>query len=145
MQESLEAREKEEDVGYEGAYDEEKTLVCMNILKTIDQLVSSLESAPASLDKVEAIIAPALEFTVRSNLVGESALFGKTGIAEADDGVPQSSTTKSLRSSIHCRSSKRRSRPSCGLSSRRRTSRSRETHRTTSAVRRFSPRTASGH
>lgn len=71
VQESLEAREKEEEVGYEGAYDEEKTLVCMNILKTIDQLVSSLESAPASLDKVEAIIAPALEFTVRSNLVGK--------------------------------------------------------------------------
>lgn len=53
------------------SFDEEKTLVCMNILKTVDQLVSSLETAPLSLDKVEAIVAPALEFTVRNNLVGE--------------------------------------------------------------------------
>lgn len=59
---------------YEG-YDEEKTLVCMNILKTLDELVSSLESIPESLDQVEAIIAPVLHYTVQMNHVGQFLLF----------------------------------------------------------------------
>lgn len=42
----------------------------MNILKTIDQLTSSLDGTEL-IAKVEAIIAPALEVTLRNNLVGE--------------------------------------------------------------------------
>ena len=41
----------------------------MNILKTIDQLTSSLDGTDL-LVQVENIVAPALEVTLRNNLVG---------------------------------------------------------------------------
>lgn len=72
VQETIEARAKEEQSAFDDLGGEEKTLVCMNLLKTIDQLVSSLEKAPVSLAEVELIVAPALELTIRANLVGES-------------------------------------------------------------------------
>jgi len=67
IRESLEARER---TGDNLDYDDEKMLVQMNILKTIDQLTSSLDGTEL-IAKVEAIIAPALEVTLRNNLVGE--------------------------------------------------------------------------
>lgn len=73
IRETLEARTREAEAGtlYDELGGEEKTLVCMNILKTIDQLVGSLEKSPASLAKVEAIVLPGLEATIRHNLLGE--------------------------------------------------------------------------
>lgn len=85
MRESNEVREKAEAAdNYDGGFDDEKTLVCMNILRTIEQLVSSLAKSPESLAKVEALVAPALDFTVRNSLVGVFAppvilLFGSSG------------------------------------------------------------------
>lgn len=67
VRESLEARER---TGDNLDYDDEKMLVQMNILKTIDQLTSSLDGTEL-IAKVEAIIAPALEVTLRNDLVGE--------------------------------------------------------------------------
>lgn len=68
IRESIEARDR---TGDNLDYDDEKMLVQMNILKTIDQLTSSLDGTEL-ITKVEAIIAPALEVTLRNNLVGES-------------------------------------------------------------------------
>lgn len=69
----IEGREKEETSGgnYDNSYEDEKTMVCMSILKTLDGLISSLDGSPVALDSVESIVAPVLEFTVRNNLVGE--------------------------------------------------------------------------
>jgi hypothetical protein len=80
-------------------YDDEKTLVQMNILKTIDQLVTSLEGTEL-LPKIEGIIGPALEMTIRNNLVGERIWFLRLGEASTDPLVTrQSSTTRRSRSS----------------------------------------------
>ncbi|KAM0754334.1 ARM repeat-containing protein [Meredithblackwellia eburnea MCA 4105] len=70
IRESLDAREKaDQEDEYEGTFDDEKTLVCMNILKTVESLVSSLAKNPVSLARVEELIAPALLYTVQNNLV----------------------------------------------------------------------------
>ncbi|KAK4053547.1 Nonsense-mediated mRNA decay protein 5 [Microbotryomycetes sp. JL201] len=67
VRESLEARER--DPEFESLnFDDEKMLVQMNILKTIEQLTSSLEGTEL-LDKVEATIAPALEVVIRNHMV----------------------------------------------------------------------------
>ncbi|KAK4703327.1 hypothetical protein P7C70_g2895, partial [Phenoliferia sp. Uapishka_3] len=70
VRESHEIREKQEQMdSYDGGFDDEKTLVCMNLLKTIEQLVSSLAKNPESLARVEELVTPALLFTVQNNLV----------------------------------------------------------------------------
>ena len=69
MKESLEARERDPEKSALD-FDDEKMLVQMNILKTIEQLTSSLEGTDL-LDKVEATIAPALEVVIRNNMVGK--------------------------------------------------------------------------
>ncbi|KAM0788606.1 hypothetical protein ACM66B_001727 [Microbotryomycetes sp. NB124-2] len=67
VRESLEARERDPD--YDSLnFDDEKMLVQMNILKTVEQLTSSLEGTDL-LDKVEATIVPALEVVVRNHMV----------------------------------------------------------------------------
>jgi len=68
LQETLEAREKEENGG-EPDYDDEKTLVKMNLLKTLDQLVSGVQERPDLLAELEAVIAPILEATLRHNVI----------------------------------------------------------------------------
>ncbi|KAI5474959.1 hypothetical protein MNV49_002143 [Pseudohyphozyma bogoriensis] len=70
VHESLEIRKKDEagEEGYDGTYDE-KTFVSINILKTVDQLIRSLEASPTSLDRIEVIVAPGLEFTVKNGMV----------------------------------------------------------------------------
>lgn len=72
IHETLEARERERGnpSQYEDVGAEEKTLVCMNILKTVDQLIGSLEKAPESLARIEEIIVPGLALTIRHNFVG---------------------------------------------------------------------------
>lgn len=72
MRESLEARQRDAN-NPNADYDDEKMLVQMNILKTIDQLTSSLDGTDL-IDKVESIIAPALQVTLANNLVGEFRL-----------------------------------------------------------------------
>lgn len=67
----IEGREKEDTGGYDNSYEDEKTMVCMSILKTLDGLITSLDGSPVALDNVELIVAPVLEFTVRNNLVGK--------------------------------------------------------------------------
>lgn len=72
VQEMLETRAKEAEAEtlYDELGSEEKTLVCMNLLKTIDQLVTSLDKSPTSLARVEGLVLPGLELTIRHNLVG---------------------------------------------------------------------------
>lgn len=76
IRETLESRTREAEAGtlYDELGGEEKTLVCMNILKTIDQLVGSLEKSPVSLAKVEETVLPGLELTIRHNLLGRLLL-----------------------------------------------------------------------
>ncbi|KAK4050929.1 Nonsense-mediated mRNA decay protein 5 [Microbotryomycetes sp. JL221] len=71
VQESLEQRQKtlnqpneEEEINF----DDEKMLVQMNLLKTIEQLICSLEGTEL-LDKVELSIVPALEIVIRNQMV----------------------------------------------------------------------------
>lgn len=73
VRESLEARERNQE---SHDYDDEKMMVQMNILKTIEQLISSLDGTDL-LVQVENIVAPALEVTLRNNLVGECARQGE--------------------------------------------------------------------
>ncbi|GAA6019455.1 hypothetical protein JCM10207_001394 [Rhodosporidiobolus poonsookiae] len=65
LQETLEAREKDES---EFA-DDEKTLVQMNVLKTIEQLVSSVREKKELVHEIEKSVAPLLEATIRNAVV----------------------------------------------------------------------------
>lgn len=69
IRETIESRERNTDDSND--FDDEKILVQMNVLKTVDQLVSSLDDSPDLLDKVEAVITPALAITLQNNLVGQ--------------------------------------------------------------------------
>lgn len=132
MQESLEARDRESDGVAD--YDDEKVLVQMNILKTIDQLVSSLEGTEL-LPQVEAIIGPALDVTIRNNLVGTSRRLSSRAPQSADGlSCLQSSTMRHTRSSTLSPSCRRRSTLPCGPSSRLLTLRSRVMRLTTFTV-----------
>ena len=68
IQEIVEIRNREGDIDFDEA-GEEKTYVCMSLLQTISQLVSSLEKSPESLRQIEAVVAPGLEMTISNNLV----------------------------------------------------------------------------
>lgn len=72
MQESLESRNNPNENGVE-SYDDEKTLVMMNVLKTIEQLVSSAKDKKELVAEMEKGILPLLEATIRNQVVGESA------------------------------------------------------------------------
>lgn len=69
IRETLEGRERHTEDSDD--FDDEKILVQINVLKTVDQLVASLEGSADLLDKVEIVIAPALEITLRNNIVGK--------------------------------------------------------------------------
>ncbi|GAA5935374.1 hypothetical protein JCM1841_001937 [Sporobolomyces salmonicolor] len=68
LQETLEAREKDPNGGLD-AYDDEKTLVMMNVLKTIEQLVSSVRQKKDLVAQIEAMMAPLMEATIRNSVV----------------------------------------------------------------------------
>ncbi|GAA5868463.1 hypothetical protein JCM1840_007004 [Sporobolomyces johnsonii] len=68
LQETLEAREKDPNGGLD-VYDDEKTLVMMNVLKTIEQLVSSVRQKKDLVAQIEAMIAPLMEATIRNSVV----------------------------------------------------------------------------
>lgn len=72
MQESLESRNNPNENGVE-SYDDEKTLVMMNVLKTIEQLVSSAKDKKELVTEMEKGILPLLEATIRNQVVGELA------------------------------------------------------------------------
>jgi hypothetical protein len=72
LQESLESRNNPNENGVE-SYDDEKTLVMMNVLKTIEQLVSSAKDKKELVAEMEKGILPLLEATIRNQVVGESA------------------------------------------------------------------------
>ncbi|CEQ41895.1 SPOSA6832_03660, partial [Sporobolomyces salmonicolor] len=84
LQETLEAREKDPNGGLD-AYDDEKTLVMMNVLKTIEQLVSSVRQKKDLVAQIEAMMAPLMEATIRNSVVG--TLLSRTcSILHATDG-----------------------------------------------------------
>ncbi|GAA5868690.1 hypothetical protein JCM8547_003784 [Rhodosporidiobolus lusitaniae] len=66
LQETLEAREKDPS---SLEYDDEKTLVCMNVLKTIEQLVSSVREKKDLVAEIEKAVVPLLEATIRNAVV----------------------------------------------------------------------------
>ncbi|GAA5967114.1 hypothetical protein JCM11641_000445 [Rhodosporidiobolus odoratus] len=65
LQETLESRDKENEPGY----DDEKTLVMMNVLKTVEQLVASVREKQELVAEIEKAIAPLLEATIRNSVV----------------------------------------------------------------------------
>jgi hypothetical protein len=73
MQESYEAREKirpdEDDLA-----SEEKILACMGILKTLEQLVVTLENSHDRLGQIELVMLPVLEFALSKNFSGARVL-----------------------------------------------------------------------
>ncbi|GAA5825525.1 hypothetical protein JCM3770_004314, partial [Rhodotorula araucariae] len=66
LQETLEAREKE---GADDLFDDEKTMVMMNVLKTIEQLVSSVREKKELVAEIEKSVAPLLEASIRNSVV----------------------------------------------------------------------------
>ncbi|KWU42562.1 ARM repeat-containing protein [Rhodotorula sp. JG-1b] len=68
LQESLESRNNPNENGVE-SYDDEKTLVMMNVLKTIEQLVSSAKDKKELVTEMEKGILPLLEATIRNQVV----------------------------------------------------------------------------
>ncbi|TKA51096.1 hypothetical protein B0A53_05882 [Rhodotorula sp. CCFEE 5036] len=68
LQESLESRNNPNENGVE-SYDDEKTLVMMNVLKTIEQLVSSAKDKKELVAEMEKGILPLLEATIRNQVV----------------------------------------------------------------------------
>lgn len=70
MQETIEARDKDPSGGLD-VYDDEKTMVMMNVLKTIEQLVSSVRDKKDLVAQIETMIVPLLEATIRQNVIGE--------------------------------------------------------------------------
>jgi hypothetical protein len=68
LQETLESREKSGDAYDYG--DDEKTLVMMNVLKTIEQLVSSVREKKDLVAEMEKAVVPLLEVTIRNAVVG---------------------------------------------------------------------------
>lgn len=134
LQEALESRNNPNDE----SYDDEKTLVMMNVLKTIEQLVSSAKDKKDLVAEMEKGIVPLLEATIRNKVVGESSQPKKHGSrrVHAPPGrqhawltrAPslrlakrwQSSLMRRTRSSTRCPSSSRMSRRQCGPASRRR-------------------------
>jgi len=69
LQETIEARDKDPSGGLD-AYDDEKTMVMMNVLKTIEQLVSSVRDKKDLVAQIETMVAPLMEATIRQNVVG---------------------------------------------------------------------------
>ncbi|GJN87375.1 hypothetical protein Rhopal_000324-T1 [Rhodotorula paludigena] len=67
LQETLETRDQDAGVG--GGYDDEKTLVMMNVLKTIEQLVSSVREKKDLVAEIEKAVCPLLEATIRNSVV----------------------------------------------------------------------------
>ncbi|GAA5866795.1 hypothetical protein JCM3774_001803 [Rhodotorula dairenensis] len=65
LQETLESRNNPNDE----SYDDEKTLVMMNVLKTIEQLVSSAKEKKDLVAEMEKGIVPLLEVTIRNQVV----------------------------------------------------------------------------
>ncbi|SCV67913.1 BQ2448_5524 [Microbotryum intermedium] len=68
IHESLEQRARQNPDDESLLYGDEKTLVQMNLLKTIEQLTISLEGTPM-LDQIEAIVAPALQITIENDCI----------------------------------------------------------------------------
>ncbi|GAA5932308.1 uncharacterized protein JCM15063_001186 [Sporobolomyces koalae] len=68
LQETIEARDKDPSGGLD-VYDDEKTMVMMNVLKTIEQLVSSVRDKKDLVAQIEAMVAPLLEATIRQNVI----------------------------------------------------------------------------
>ncbi|KDE03158.1 hypothetical protein MVLG_06352 [Microbotryum lychnidis-dioicae p1A1 Lamole] len=68
IHESIEARARSNPDDESLLYGDEKTLVQMNLLKTIEQLTVSLEGTPM-LDQIEAIVAPALQITIENECI----------------------------------------------------------------------------
>ncbi|GAA5946962.1 hypothetical protein JCM3765_002093 [Sporobolomyces pararoseus] len=68
LQETIEARDKDPSGGLD-VYDDEKTMVMMNVLKTIEQLVSSVRDKKDLVAQIETMIVPLLEATIRQNVI----------------------------------------------------------------------------
>lgn len=68
IQETLESREKSGDAFDYG--EDEKTLVMMNVLKTIEQLISSVREKKELVAEMEKAVVPLLEVTIRNSVVG---------------------------------------------------------------------------
>ncbi|GAA6009458.1 hypothetical protein JCM11491_003564 [Sporobolomyces phaffii] len=68
LQETIEARDKDPSGGLD-AYDDEKTMVMMNVLKTIEQLVSSVREKKDLVAQIETMVVPLLEATIRQNVI----------------------------------------------------------------------------
>lgn len=64
MPELLEARTKTE----ESSLDDEKAMVCMNLFKTIDQMLAGLQDQPETLAAVTPIVLPLIETVVNHAL-----------------------------------------------------------------------------
>ncbi|BGP14532.1 hypothetical protein JCM10213_005180 [Rhodosporidiobolus nylandii] len=66
LQETLESRDK--DTG-DVNYDDEKTLVMMNVLKTVEQLVASVREKKDLVAEIEKAVVPLLDATIRNGVV----------------------------------------------------------------------------
>ncbi|GAA5899248.1 hypothetical protein JCM8208_001596 [Rhodotorula glutinis] len=67
LQEHLEAREKDPSGGE--MYEDERTMSMMNVLKTVEQLVSSVREKKELVAEIEKAVAPLLEATIRNSIV----------------------------------------------------------------------------
>ncbi|BGP23398.1 nonsense-mediated mRNA decay protein [Rhodotorula toruloides] len=67
LQETLETRDK--DPSGIDTYDDEKTMVMMNVLKTIEQLISSAREKKELVAEIEKAVVPLIEATIRHSVV----------------------------------------------------------------------------
>lgn len=54
-------------------YEDERTMSMMNVLKTVEQLVSSVREKKELVAEIEKAVAPLLEATIRHSFVGASS------------------------------------------------------------------------
>ncbi|GAA6059439.1 hypothetical protein JCM10212_005378 [Sporobolomyces blumeae] len=73
LQETLESRDK--DPSGLDSYEDEKTMVMMNVLKTIEQLISSVRDKKDLVAQIETLVAPLMEATIRQSV---TELFDET-------------------------------------------------------------------
>jgi hypothetical protein len=114
MQETYEVREKarpdEDDVA-----SEEKILACMGILKTLEQLVVTLENSHDRLGQIELVILPVLEFSLGKNFSGRDYLKHPWPVqCHLTLMFQQRSMTRLLRLSIRSLTISARFHPRCG-------------------------------
>ena len=100
-----------------GDFLDDKAITALGVLQTIGTLILTLESTPEVLAQLETILIPVITITLENKLYGEYALrreAGRDGCLKQSLTTIQTSSTKSLRSSIAVLSRQSRSLRQCG-------------------------------